>query len=113
MERGKAYAEANKEKRSANGKKWYKENKERHDAWQKEWNNNHKEERKESSHKWRENNRDNIRKNENKRNARMCIDPTNGTTCTYGTLRSRKKRNKEKYKDVKPIECLVKTENQQ
>ena len=113
LERGKAYAEANKEKRSANGKKWYKENKERHDAWQKEWNNNHKEERKESSRKWRENNRDNIRKNENKRNVRMCIDPTNGTTCTYGTLRSRKKRNKEKYKDVKPIECLVKTENQQ
>ena len=55
----------------------------------------------------------NVEKNENERNPRMCIDPINGTTCTYGTLRSRKKRNKEKYKDVKPIECLVKTENQQ
>ena len=51
------------------------------------------------------------RKNENERNARMCIDPINGTTCTYGTLRSRKKRNKEKYKDIVPRDCIIE-ENQ-
>lgn len=112
LEQGRKRAELNKEKLSANGKRWYRENKERHKAWQKEWEENHKEERKEYFHEWRENNRDDIRKNENERNARMCIDPTDGTKCLYGTLRSRKVRNKEKYKDVIPSQCIIK-ENQQ
>lgn len=112
LEQGRKRAELNKEKLSANGKRWYRENKERHKEWQKEWEENHKEERKEYFHEWRENNRDDVRKNENERNARMCIDPTDGTKCLYGTLRSRKVRNKEKYKDVIPSQCIIK-ENQQ
>ena len=112
LEQGRKRAELNKEKLSANGKRWYRENKERHKAWQKEWEENHKEERKEYFHEWRENNRDDIRKNENERNARMCIDPTDGTKCLYGTLRSRKVRNKEKYKDVIPSQCIIKEEQQ-
>lgn len=112
LEQGRKRAELNKEKLSANGKRWYRENKERHKAWQKEWEENHKEERKEYFHEWRENNRDDIRKNENKRNARMCIDPTDGTKCLYGTLRSRKVRNKEKYKNVIPSQCIIKEEQQ-
>ena len=112
LEQGRKRAELNKEKLSANGKRWYRENKERHKAWQKEWEENHKEERKEYFHEWRENNRDDIRKNENERNARMCIDPTDGTKCLYGTLRSRKVRNKEKYKNVIPSQCIIKEEQQ-
>ena len=112
LEQGRKRAELNKEKLSANGKRWYRENKERHKAWQKEWEENHKEERKEYFHEWRENNRDDIRNNENERNARMCIDPTDGTKCLYGTLRSRKVRNKEKYKNVIPSQCIIKEEQQ-
>ena len=112
LEQCKIYDEANKEKRNAKSKKWYSENKERHKEWQKEWEENHKEERKEYQREWRKDNADKCRKNENERNARMCIDPTDGTKCLYGTLRSRKVRNKEKYKDVVPKDCIIK-ENQQ
>lgn len=108
LEQCKVYTEANKEKRSAEYKKWYRENKERHKEWQKEWDENHKEERKEYQREWRKNNADERRKNENEKNARICIDPTDGTKCLYGTLRSRKVRNKEKYKDVIPSQCIIK-----
>lgn len=47
------------------------------------------------------------------RGMRKCYDPKENNYCTLNALKARKKRNKEKYKDVKPIECLVKTENQQ
>ena len=43
---------------------------------------------------------------------RECYDPKENNYCTLNALQVRKKRNKEKYKDVKPIECLVKTKDQ-
>ena len=41
-------------------------------------------------------------------NARMCYDPKENNYCTLSQLYGRKFRNKEKYKDVIPKDCVVK-----
>ena len=42
-----------------------------------------------------------------------CYDPKENDFCSLQALQKRKRKDKEKYKDVKPIECLVKTKDQQ
>ena len=37
----------------------------------------------------------------------MCFDPIKENNCTIKALKLRKCRNKEKYKDVNPINCII------
>lgn len=74
----KIYRKSNKENISKRGKEYYKNNKEEISEKHKKYNN------------------------------QLCIDPTNGTKCTLGTLRSRKCRNKKEYQDVIPRDCIIK-----
>lgn len=49
--------------------------------------------------------------NRNKKyNSQMCYDPINKDYCTMNTLRGRKFRNKEKYKDIKLPNCIIKND---
>ena len=45
------------------------------------------------------------------KNKQLCFDPKEENVCTYNTLYGRKYRNKEKYKDVIPIDCVVKNQS--
>lgn len=45
---------------------------------------------------------------ENELNARPCIDPIKGDTCTYKALKNRKSRHKDLYKDIISKDCLIK-----
>ena len=54
------------------------------------------------------NNKEEISEKHKKYNNQLCFDPTNGTKCTLGALMGRKCRNKEKYKDVNPKNCIIK-----
>ena len=53
------------------------------------------------------NNKEEISEKHKKYNNQLCIDPTNGTKCTYSALKWRKKRHAEKYKDIIPQNCII------
>ena len=55
----------------------------------------------------RKNKKDKIAEYDKKRNSKMCYDPKENDFCTYGALKSRKKRYAEKYKDVIPQDCIT------
>ena len=42
----------------------------------------------------------------------MCYDPIENEPCTHEALRWRKRKHKEKYKNVKLCDCIIRTENQ-
>ena len=42
-------------------------------------------------------------------NAQICYDPKKEDFCTFGALQSRKKRNKELYKDINLKNCIIKS----
>ena len=57
---------------------------------------------------WREKNKEKIHKLEKERYNRQCYDPKKENYCTYSALKSRKRRNKELYKDVILTDCIIK-----
>ena len=50
-----------------------------------------------------------FQKKEKKFNAQICYDPKKEDFCTFGALQSRKKRNKELYKDINLKNCIIKS----
>ncbi len=119
----KEHYEKNKEKILKRHKKYREENKEKINEWQANYRKNNKEKISEKQKRWREKNKDKvsekskeyyksnkeeISEKHRKYSNRLCLDPTNGTKCTLGALRGRKSRNKEKYENVIPQNCIIK-----
>jgi len=90
-----------------------------------EYNKTHKKEKAEYNKRYRELHEDDVKKkrkiyNEIHREERnrkgkergnqQCYDPKENEYCTLYALNARKKRNKEKYKDVIPKDCVIKDE---
>ena len=92
-------------------KKWNQDNKERVYEKHKKYNEEHKDELTEYYKKWEENNKEKRKEQHKIYDAQKCIDPIEGDECTYGVLRTRKYRNKEKYKDIVPSEYIIKINN--
>lgn len=49
-----------------------------------------------------------MKKIKKKYKSQQCYDPKRENFCTLGALIGRKYRNKEKYKDVNPKNCIIK-----
>ena len=111
-----------KEEKKLYGKKWYENNKEQHAKTRKLWYEKNKDELSKKRKIYRKSNKENISKRgkeyyknnkeeisekHKKYNNQLCIDPTNGTKCTYSALKWRKKRHAEKYKDIIPQNCII------
>ena len=91
----KDYYQKNKEQCSENNKKNYERNKDKYQERKNEYAKIHKKE---------------ISAYKREFNARLCYDPKENNYCTLSQLYGRKFRNKEKYKDVIPKDCVVKDE---
>ena len=89
----KDYYQKNKEQCSENNKKNYERNKDKYQERKNEYAKIHKKE---------------ISAYKREFNARLCYDPKENNYCTLSQLYGRKFRNKEKYKDVIPKDCVVK-----
>lgn len=92
LEQKKAYSQENKESISKRRKKHYEEN---------------KEEIIEKVKEHYKNNREEILAKNKKRESQLCFDPKEENVCLYSTLRGRKQRHKEKYKDVILKDCVI------
>lgn len=117
------YRNENQYKLSEYGKNWYLENKDdikekrkRHykenhiKIYQRKKNyrkNNH-DKILEQDRKYREKNHDRLSKKQKEYDNQECYDPIANNKCTLCALRGRKQRNKEKYKDIIPMEYIIK-----
>ena len=52
--------------------------------------------------------RENRLKKQNDYNNQMCYDPIARNSCTLNILNSRKRRHKELYENIIPIQCVIK-----
>lgn len=107
----------------AKNKEYNEIHKEERNRKKREYNKTHKKEKTEYNKRYRELHEDDVKKkrkiyNEIHREERNrkgkeyrhqpCYDPIKNDFCTYTALRARKKRNKEKYKNVIPKDCIIK-----
>jgi hypothetical protein len=97
LEQKKAYSQENKESISKRRKKHYEEN---------------KEEIIEKVKEHYKNNREEILAKNKKRESQLCFDPKEEDICLYSTLRGRKQRHKEKYKDIILKDCIIQPQPQ-
>ena len=102
----KKWYENNKERHAKTGKLWYEKNKDELFKKRKIYRKNNKENISKRGKEYYKNNKEEISEKHKKYNNQLCFDPTNGTKCTLGALMGRKYRNKEKYKDVNPKNCI-------
>ena len=142
LEKSKERYKNNKEEILEKNRERYENNKEKYSKTMKEWREKHKEELSEKSKEYRENNKDKISKRmkeyyENNKeellvkekeyreihkeelskkskdkNSRLCYDPIEKDNCSYGALKRRKSKNKEKYKDVILKDCIIQPQPQ-
>ena len=104
---GKKWYENNKEQHAKTGKLWYEKNKDELSKKRKIYRKSNKENISKRGKEYYKNNKEEISEKHKKYNNQLCIDPTNGTKCTYGALKWRKKRHAEKYKDIIPQNCII------
>lgn len=104
----KKWYENNKEQHAKTGKLWYEKNKDELFKKRKIYRKNNKENISKRGKEYYKNNKEEISEKHKKYNNQLCIDPTNGTKCTYSALNERKKRHAEKYKNVNPKDCIIK-----
>lgn len=107
LKRAKIWRDNNKDKTAKSNKKWYENNKEDILKRQKEKYEKDKEKVLKRNKKWEDNNKDKVKEYRKELNRRECYDPIKKEPCTYRTLRARKGKNKELYKDVILINCVV------
>ena len=110
-ERKKKYRETHKEERSQYWSEYYKNNKDEIYKNKKEKQKNNKEKCQDYNHEYYLNNREKALDVNKEYLSQECYDPKEENFCTLGALRGRKYRNKEKYKDVIPIDCVVKNQS--
>ena len=109
--RKKKYRETHKEERSQYWSEYYKNNKDEIYKNKKEYRKNNKEKCQDYNHEYYLNNREKALDVNKEYLSQECYDPKEENFCTLGALRGRKYRNKEKYKDVIPIDCVVKNQS--
>lgn len=109
--RKKKYRENNKDKISQYNSEYYKNNKDEIYKNKKEYRKNNKDKCQEYNHEYYLNNREKALDVNKEYLSQECYDPKEENFCTLGALRGRKYRNKEKYKDVIPIDCVVKNQS--
>ena len=109
--RKKKYRETHKEERSQYWSEYYKNNKEQVDKTHKKYRDEHKEDYQKYNHEYYLNNREKALDVNKEYLSQESYDPKEENFCTLGALRGRKYRNKEKYKDVIPIDCVVKNQS--
>ncbi len=104
LRKKKEYYENNREQVSKQRKDWREKNKEKISKKRKEDYEKNKEKYKER----REKNKEKIlEKKKKERESQLCFDPKEENVCLYSTLRGRKQRHKEKYKDVILKDCVI------
>lgn len=84
-------------------------NKEKISEYNKNYNKNNKDKIREIKANYNKKNKDKISEKRKKFNAQICYDPKKEDFCTFGALQSRKKRNKELYKDINLKNCIIKS----
>ena len=109
--RKKKYRETHKEEISQYWSEYYKNNKDEIYKNKKEYRKNNKEKCQDYNHEYYLNNREKALDVNKEYLSQECYDPKEENFCTLGALRGRKYRNKEKYKDVIPIDCVVKNQS--
>ena len=77
--------------------------------YNKNYNKNNKDKIREIKANYNKKNKDKISEKRKKFNAQICYDPKKEDFCTFGALQSRKKRNKELYKDINLKNCIIKS----
>lgn len=107
-QRHKKYYEDNKDVLLKKNKEYNKEHKEDIKKYQEKYKEEHEDEIKQYYKERYANNREEILKKENEQNHQQCYDPKENNFCTYVALKTRKYRNKEKYKNVNPKDCIIK-----
>lgn len=109
--RKKKYRETHKEEISQYWSEYYKNNKDEIYKNKKEYRKNNKEKCQDYNHEYYLNNREKALDVNKEYLSQECYDPKEENFCTLGALRGRKYRNKEKYKDVIPIDYVVKNQS--
>lgn len=109
--RKKKYRETHKEERSQYWSEYYRNNKEQVDKTHKKYRDEHKEDYQKYNHEYYLNNREKALDVNKEYLSQECYDPKEENFCTLGAFQGRKYRNKEKYKDVIPIDCVVKNQS--
>ena len=84
-------------------------NKEKISEYNKNYNKNNKDKIREIKANYHKKNKDKISEKRKKFNAQTCYDPKKEDFCTFGALQSRKKRNKELYKNINLKDCIIKS----
>ena len=101
-----------KEERAEQYKKWADNNQDWLKAYKKKWNEENKERRAKTNKDWVNNNKTRYSEYQRNYSHQMCYDPIENEPCTHEALRWRKRKHKEKYKNVKLCDCIIRTENQ-
>ena len=82
-------------------------NKEKYQKRHKEYYENNKEEINRKERERRKNHKEEFSEKEKERRERLCYDPIEEENCNYNTLKRRKSKYKEKYKDVILKDCVI------
>lgn len=104
--------ENNREEYNRRKREQYKNNKEEISRKRKEHYKNNKEEYTRKEREWRKNHKEELSKREKERRERLCYDPIEEENCNYNTLKCRKSKYKEKYKDVILKDCVIQPQSQ-
>ena len=107
VKKSKEWRENNKEERNRKERERYKNNKEKYQKRHKEYYENNKEEINRKERERRKNHKEELSEKEKERRERLCYDPIEEENCNYNTLKYRKSRNKEKYKNVILKDCII------
>lgn len=106
-EKARKRRENNKEEINKKERERYKNNKEKYRKRHKEYYENNKEEISKQRKEHRKNHKEELSEKEKERRERLCYDPIEEENCNYNTLKYRKSKNKEKYKDVILKDCII------
>lgn len=107
VKKSKEWRENNKEEINRKDRERYKNNKEKYQKRHKEYYENNKEEINRKERERRKNHKEEFSEKEKERRERFCFDPIEEENCNYNTLKRRKSKYKEKYKDVILKDCVI------
>lgn len=104
----KNYRKNNKDKILKQTLEWMKTNKEKVKIIRTRYEDNHKQEISDRKRNYYQQNKEKILNRNRNYNNQLCHDPIKENNCTLTALQTRKKYNKDLYKDVIPSNCIIK-----
>lgn len=96
-----------KEERAYVYKKWVNNNQDWLKTYKKGWNEKNKERNKETNKKWISKHKKRYSEYQKSYTHQLCYDHIAQNGCTYETLRWRKRKNKDLYKNIKPSKYII------